>query len=145
MFIGGVKVCKNKVGNMIGLRSVRTVADNTGVEKVRCIGSLKGKVNATSGVGDRITVSVRPRSRRGKVGGVNPQSKGSVLRGLIVGTRKEYGGSGLGHMSTGENRVVLLSRSGGLLGTRLKTPVPSRLRSLGYLKVVSLGRGTGVW
>ncbi len=121
--------------------------DNSGNEKVRCIGALTGKVNSSTGVGDLITVSVMPRDvRNARVGGVSPLASGSVVKGLIVGTKKSYRGKGMmGYHQSSENMVVLLDKKGSLLGTRLKAPVPMEMRRRGYLKVVSLSLSSGTW
>ena len=130
-----------KRAEMVHLRSMRKVGDNSGVDKVRCIGVLNGKSDGWGYTGDLVTVSVQRRGRKaGKITGVAPQPAGTVRTGVLLGTKggKE---TGLGYAQLDDNYVALMSKGGSVLGSRVKVPVSVALRKKGFLKVRSLSRG----
>jgi len=116
---------------MIQMQSILGVADNSGAKKVMCIKVLGGSHHMTASLGDVIVVAIKSAIPSGKV------KKGEVHRALIV--RSKYGlnrkdGSKINFDS---NDVVLLSKQGDIIATRVFGAVPRELREK-FLKVLSL-------
>ena len=117
---------------MIQMRTMLTVADNSGAKKIACIrlkgGSIAGNY---AGLGDIITCSVKE---------AIPQSntkKGKVVKAVIVRVRKETRRRDGSYIRFDDNACVLLNNSGELRGTRIFGPVARELRE-NYMKIVSL-------
>jgi hypothetical protein len=72
---------------MIQVQSILDVADNSGARKIFCIKVLGGSKRRYATVGDVIVVSIRDALPNSKV------KKGSVMKAVIVRTRKGCGGS----------------------------------------------------
>lgn len=117
---------------MIQMQSKLDVADNSGARKVQCIKVLGGSHRRTANIGDVIKVSVKEAIPRGRV------KKGDIHDAVIV--RSSYGLQ----RKNGEkirfdgNAVVLLSKQGEPIGTRIFGPVTRELRSKGFMKIISL-------
>ncbi len=117
---------------MIQMQSKLVVADNSGAQLVQCIKVLGGSKRRTASVGDIIVVSVKKAIPRGKV------KKGDVKRAVIVRTAKEiYRPDGSG-IRFDVNACVLINEQKEPIGTRIFGPVTRELRSVGFMKIVSL-------
>ena len=66
------------------MRTMLEVADNSGARKLQMILPLGGSTGLNAGLGDVITASVKEASPDGQV------KKGTVVKAVIVRTRKEY-------------------------------------------------------
>ena len=116
---------------MISVGSRCRVIDNSGALVIKC---LKILGNAAHGgtVGAAMVVSVQK---------INPSKKikkGSVLRGILVSVKKgRIRKNGVG-VSFGVNGVVVVNSKDVPLGTRILGPVMLELRTLGFLKILSL-------
>jgi large subunit ribosomal protein L14 len=117
---------------MIQTETILNVADNSGAKKVLCIRVLGGTRKRYAGIGDVIVVTVKEAIPHAKV------KKGDVLDAVIVRTRKELKRPEDTTVSFDENAAVLLSGSGDPIGTRIFGPVARELRSLGFMKIISL-------
>lgn len=117
---------------MIQMLTKLAVADNSGAKSVRCIKVLGGSNKMIGGVGDIIVVSVQECLPRGRV------TKGAVSKAVIVRTRKEIRRPDGSYVRFNDNAVVLLNNDFEPVGTRVFGPVPRELRSLGYMKIISL-------
>ena len=117
---------------MIQTETVLNVADNSGAKKVLCIRVLGGSKRRYARVGDVIVVTVKEAIPNAKV------NKGDVLRAVIVRTAKEIRRKDDTSVKFDENSAVLLSNSGEPMGTRIFGPVARELRTMGYMKIVSL-------
>ena len=109
-----------------------TVADNSGARLVQCIKVLGGTKKKSATIGDLIVVSVKEAIPNGKV------KKGEVVRAVIV--RTSYGifrfdGS---KIKFDKNAVVLLTKEGEPIGTRIFGPVTRELRTKRFTKIISL-------
>jgi large subunit ribosomal protein L14 len=117
---------------MIQMQTKMDVADNSGARKVQCIKVLGGSHRRTANIGDVIVVSVKEAIPRGRV------KKGDIHRAVVV--RSSYGLQ----RQSGEkirfdgNAVVLLSKQGEPIGTRIFGPVTRELRAKGFMKIISL-------
>ncbi|MDW7772759.1 MAG: 50S ribosomal protein L14 [Desulfobulbaceae bacterium] len=117
---------------MIQTETILNVADNSGAKKVLCIRVLGGTRKRYAGIGDVIVVTVKEAIPHAKV------KKGDVLDAVIVRTAKELQRPEDTTVSFDDNAAVLLSSSGDPIGTRIFGPVARELRSLGFMKIISL-------
>lgn len=116
---------------MIQERTILQVADNTGVRRVMCIKVLGGSKRRYGRLGDIIVVSVREAIPTSEI------KKGSVVRAVIVRTKKETGRKDGSYIKFDENACVLVSAQEELLGTRIFGPVARELREK-FAKLISL-------
>ncbi len=117
---------------MIQTESMLTVADNSGARKVLCIRVLGGTKRRYAGIGDVIVVTVKEAIPQAKV------KKGEVLNAVVVRTKKELRRPEDTTVRFDENAAVLLATNGEPIGTRIFGPVARELRSLGFMKIISL-------
>jgi large subunit ribosomal protein L14 len=117
---------------MIQTETILNVADNSGAKKVLCIRVLGGTRRRYAGIGDVIVVTVKEAIPHAKV------KKGDVLDAVVVRTRKEISRPEDTTVRFDENAAVLLSGSGEPIGTRIFGPVARELRSMGFMKIISL-------
>ena len=117
---------------MIQTETILNVADNSGAKKVLCIRVLGGTRRRYAGIGDVIVVTVKEAMPNAKV------KKGDVLDAVVVRTKKELKRPEDTTVRFDENAAVLLSGGGEPIGTRIFGPVARELRSLGFMKIISL-------
>ena len=117
---------------MIQTETILNVADNSGAKKVLCIRVLGGTRRRYASIGDVIVVTVKEAIPHAKV------KKGDVLDAVVVRTKKELNRPEDTTVRFDENAAVLLSGSGEPVGTRIFGPVARELRSLGFMKIISL-------
>ncbi len=117
---------------MIQTESVLNVADNSGAKKLLCIKVLGGSKRRYASVGDVIVVTVKEAIPNAKV------KKGEVLRAVIVRTAKEIRRGDDTMVKFDDNSAVVLTGTGEPVGTRIFGPVARELRTLGFMKIVSL-------
>ena len=117
---------------MIQTETILNVADNSGARKVLCIRVLGGTRKRYASIGDVIVVTVKEAIPHAKV------KKGDVLNAVVVRTKKAIKRPEDTTVRFDENAAVLLSGSGEPVGTRIFGPVARELRSLGFMKIISL-------
>jgi len=117
---------------MIQTETTLNVADNSGAKKVLCIRVLGGTRKRYASIGDIIVVTVKEAIPHAKV------KKGDVLDAVVVRTKKELKRPEDTTVRFDDNAAVLLSASGDPIGTRIFGPVARELRSLGFMKIISL-------
>ncbi len=117
---------------MIQAQSILDVADNSGARKLFCIKVLGGSKRRYAGVGDIIVVSVREAMPNSKV------KKGSVVKAVIVRTKKALRRHDGSVIRFDTNSAVLIDAQKQPVGTRIFGPVARELRQKNYLKVISL-------
>ena len=117
---------------MIQQESVLEVADNSGARRVACIRVLGGTRRRYASVGDVIKVSVRDAIPRGKV------KKGEVYDAVIVRTRRGVRRADGSLIRFDGNAAVLLSNKLEPIGTRIFGPVTRELRTVQFMKIISL-------
>ncbi len=117
---------------MIQTETILNVADNSGAKKVLCIRVLGGTRRRYASIGDVIVVTVKEAIPHAKV------KKGDVLDAVVVRTKKEIRRPEDTTVRFDENAAVLLSGTGEPVGTRIFGPVARELRSLGFMKIISL-------
>jgi large subunit ribosomal protein L14 len=114
------------------MRSMLQVADNSGARKLQMILPLGGSTGLRAGLGDVITASVKEAAPDGTA------KKGTVVKAVIVRTRKEYGRRDGTYIRFDQNAAVLINDAGEPIGTRVFGPVARELRDKKFLKIVSL-------
>lgn len=117
---------------MIQQESRLSVADNSGAKEVLCIRVLGGTKKRYASIGDQIVVTVKHALPSGNV------KKGSVIKAVVVRTKKEIRRQDGSYIRFDDNAVVLLNASGEMIGTRIFGPVARELRDKKFMKIVSL-------
>ncbi len=117
---------------MIQMETVLDVADNSGAKAVACIKVLGGSKRKVASIGDVIVVSIKDAIPRGRV------KKGDVHKAVIVrqkfGLKRDDGSL----IRFDRNAAVLINKDMEPIGTRIFGPVTRELRTLGFMKIISL-------
>ena len=116
----------------VQMRTILEVADNSGAKRLACILPLGGSTGLKAGLGDIITASVKEASPDSNV------KKGSVVKCVIVRTRKETRRKDGTYIRFDSNAAVLINDVGEPVGTRVFGPVARELRDKKFMKIVSL-------
>lgn len=117
---------------MIQQESRLAVADNSGAKEVLCIRVLGGTAKRYASIGDKIVVTVKNALPSGTV------KKGTVIKAVVVRTKKEIRRNDGSYIRFDDNACVLLNPAGEMIGTRIFGPVARELRDKQYMKIVSL-------
>ncbi len=114
------------------MRSMLEVADNSGARKLQMILPLGGSTGLRASLGDVVTAAVKEASPDGNV------KKGTVVKAVIVRTRKEHRRKDGTYIRFDQNAAVLVTPDHEPIGTRVFGPVARELREKRFLKIVSL-------
>jgi large subunit ribosomal protein L14 len=114
------------------MKSVLSVADNSGAKKVVCVKVLRGSRRRYASVGDVIVVAVKEAMANSKI------AKGSVQKAVIVRTAKELRREDGSYIRFDDNSAVLVNDKNEPVGTRIFGPVARELRGRKFMKIVSL-------
>lgn len=117
---------------MIQLNSVLNVADNTGAKRVKCIQVMGGSGRRFGSLGDVIVCAVREAIPNSNV------AKGSVVKAVIVRTKKERRREDGSYVRFDDNAAVIIDGNGDPKGTRIFGPVARELRAKKYMRIISL-------
>ena len=117
---------------MIQLRTVLTVADNSGAKKILCVQVKGGSFRKVGTVGDVIVGAVREAAPNGNI------KKGDVVKAVIVRTKKEIRRKDGSYVRFDDNAAVVIDNNGDPKGTRIFGPVARELREKKYMRIVSL-------
>ena len=121
---------------MIQAETVLKVADNSGARKLKCIKVIGGSKRRYAGVGDVIICAVQEALPNGNV------KKGSVVRCVVVRTKKVIRRKDGSYIRFDDNAAVLIDANGNPKGTRVFGPVARELRDRKYLNIASLAPET---
>jgi len=116
----------------VQMRTILDVADNSGAKRLACILPLGGSTGLKAGLGDIITASVKEASPDSNV------KKVSVVKCVIVRTRKETRRKDGTYIRFDTNAAVLINDDHEPIGTRVFGPVARELRDKKFMKIVSL-------
>ena len=116
----------------VQMRTILEVADNSGAKRLACILPLGGSTGLKAGLGDIITASVKEASPDSNV------KKGSVVKCVIVRTKKETRRKDGTYIRFDQNAAVLINDDHEPIGTRVFGPVARELRDKRFMKIVSL-------
>ena len=114
------------------MRSMLEVADNSGARKLQMILPLGGGTGLRAHLGDVITAAVKEAAPDGQT------KKGTVVKAVVVRTRKEHRRRDGTYIRFDQNAAVLIKEDGTPIGTRVFGPVARELRDKNYMKIVSL-------
>jgi len=117
---------------MIQMQTRLDVADNSGVKKVMCIKVLGGSKRQFADVGDVIIFSVKKALPSSEI------KPGSVIRGVIVRTKKRIRRKDGSYVRFDRNALVVVDTDGNPRGTRIFGAVARELRQKNYMKIISL-------
>ena len=119
---------------MIQLRSVLNIADNSGAKKIRVIQVYGGSRRRFGYVGDMVSASVIDADKNSNI------PKGTVVRAVIVRTRKEKRRASGEYVRFDDNAAVIVeSRTRPEpVGTRVFGPVAREVKNNGFDKIASL-------
>jgi len=116
----------------VQMRTILEVADNSGAKRLACILPIGGSTGLKAGLGDIITASVKEASPDSNV------KKGSVVKCVIVRTKKETRRKDGTYIRFDQNAAVLINDDHEPVGTRVFGPVARELRDKKFMKIVSL-------
>ncbi|MBI5833874.1 MAG: 50S ribosomal protein L14 [Armatimonadetes bacterium] len=109
------------------------VADNTGALEILCIQVMGGTRRRYARVGDIIRATVKSTRPGSSV------PKGSVIKAVVVRTRKEYQRPDGTTIRFDDNAAVIVGDDGSEpQGTRIFGPVARELRDKRFMRIVSL-------
>ena len=117
---------------MIQQQTMLDVADNTGAKLVMCFKVLGGSKRRYASVGDVVIGSVKKAIPTATV------KKGSVVRGVIVRTRKDIRRRDGSRVRFDRNALVIIDKDGNPVGTRIFGAVARELRNKNFMKIISL-------
>jgi|TARA_B110001452_G_scaffold24125_1_gene19128 large subunit ribosomal protein L14 len=124
---------------MIQQQTVLKVADNSGAKIVKCIKVLGGFKKRYAYLGDMIVVSIQKLRNKSKK--TSKVSKGGVFRALVIRTKTRCHKKDGSSFMLDENSVILISKQGNPIGTRVLGPIPKTLKKKKFIKFVSLSIG----
>lgn len=116
----------------VQMRTILEVADNSGAKKLSVILPLGGSTGLKAGLGDIITAAVKEAAPDSNV------KKGSVVKCVVVRTRKETRRKDGTYIRFDTNAAVLINDDHEPIGTRVFGPVARELRDKKFMKIVSL-------
>ncbi|HET6443990.1 MAG TPA: 50S ribosomal protein L14 [candidate division Zixibacteria bacterium] len=118
---------------MIQQESRLNVADNSGAREILVIQVSGGTHRKYGGIGDVVVATVK------KAVPNSPVKKSSIVKAVIVRTKKEYRREDGSHIAFDDNAAVLLDHDGqNPIGTRVFGPVARELREKGFSRIMSL-------
>lgn len=117
---------------MVQMRTWLTVADNSGARQLTAILPLGGDAGLVAELGDVVTASVKEAAPDSQV------KKGTVVKAVVVRTRKEYRREDGTYIRFDDNAAVLINDAGEPVGTRVFGPVARELREKKFTKIISL-------
>ena len=117
---------------MIQLRTMLTVADNSGARRAQCIKVLGGTRRRYGRVGDIVVVSVKDAIPGAAV------KKGDVAKAVVVRAVKERRRKDGSYIRFDDNAAVLIDAAREPIGTRIFGPVARELRARRFMKIISL-------
>ena len=117
---------------MVQMRSILDVADNSGARKIAVINPIGGSTGRYARIGDIVTASVKEAAPDGNV------KKGSVVKCVVVRTRKETRRKDGTYIRFDSNAAVLINDDNEPIGTRVFGPVARELRDKKFMKIISL-------
>lgn len=118
---------------MIQQESRLTITDNSGARELLVIQVVGGTRRKYGGVGDVVVGTIK------KAVPNSPVKKSTVVKAVIVRTKKEYRREDGSYIAFDDNAAVLLDAEGkNPVGTRVFGPVARELRDKGFGRIMSL-------
>ena len=117
---------------MVQMRTWLTVADNSGARQLTAIHPGGGDAGLKAGLGDVVTAAVKEAAPDSAI------KKGTVVKAVVVRTRKEERRKDGTYIRFDDNAAVLINDAGEPVGTRVFGPVARELREKKFTKIISL-------
>ena len=117
---------------MLYMKSILTVADNTGARKASLIGVLNSKGRRCATVGDVVRVNIKESAPDAAI------KKGEKAKAVVVRTRFPIKRSDGTTVKFDSNALVIIDDAGNPKGTRVFGPVARELRNLEFIKIILL-------
>ena len=117
---------------MIQMKTLLTVADNSGAKQVQCIKVLGGTRRKYAHIGDIIVVVVKDALPN------TPIKKGGVEKAVVVRSRKEFRRPDGSFIRFDDNACVVIDANNNPKGKRIFGPVARELREKDFMKIISL-------
>ncbi len=117
---------------MIQMKTLLTVADNSGAKQVQCIKVLGGTRRKYARIGDIIVVAVKDALPNAAI------KKGGIEKAVVVRTRKEFHRPDGTFIRFDDNACVVIDVNNNPKGKRIFGPVARELREKDFMKIVSL-------
>lgn len=117
---------------MIQQETILKITDNSGARKALCIKVLGGSRRRYASVGDTIVVTIKEAIPTSDV------KKGSVVRAVVVRTRKALRRADGSYIRFDDNAAVIINDAGEPVATRVFGPVARELRQKNFNRIVSL-------
>lgn len=118
---------------MIQRESRLNVTDNSGAREILVIQVMGGSKHRYGTIGDVVTATVKKAVPNSNI------KKGSVVKAVIVRTKKEFKREDGSYISFDDNAAVILDREAkNPIGTRIFGPVARELREKGFGRILSL-------
>lgn len=117
---------------MIFLKTILEIADNTGARQASFIGVLGKKNCRFANIADTVTVNIKESTPNAAV------KKGEKAKAVIVRTRKAIKRPDGSYLRFDRNAAVLIDTQGNPRGTRVFGPVARELRERNFMKIISL-------
>lgn len=121
---------------MIQLRSVLTVADNSGAKQLRVIQVYGGSKRKFGYAGDLVRASVISSDAQGTI------KKGEKVVAVVVRTRKEFGRANGEYIRFDDNAAVVVEsrKNPEPIGTRVFGPIAREVKTKNFAKIASLAQ-----
>ena len=117
----------------VQMRTMLTVADNSGARKLQVILPLGGGLGKKAGLGDIVTAAVKEAAPDSAI------KKGKVVRCVVVRMRKETRRKDGSYVRFDDNAAVIIDKKSlAPKGTRIFGPIARELRAKGFSKIISL-------
>ena len=119
---------------MLQVRSILTIADNTGAKQAMLIGMPGMGNRKIARIADIIMISVKEALPHGEV------KKGDILPAVVVRTRKEFRRKDGSYIRFDDNACVVIMGKDikDPKGTRIFGPIAKELKDKGFNKIASL-------
>ena len=117
---------------MIQMKTILTVADNSGAKQVQCIKVLGGSRRRYARIGDIIVVAVKEALPNAQI------KKGGIEKAVVVRTHKEHHRPDGTFIRFDDNACVVIDANNNPKGKRIFGPVARELREKDFMKIVSL-------
>lgn len=119
---------------MLQLRSIVTVADNSGAKIVGVFKVLGGSGRRYAEIGDVVVASVKVAEPRKGV------KKKEVVKCVVVRQRKPFRRKDGTYIRFDDNAVVILGSGNEPKGGRIFGPIPREIKERGYATIASLAQ-----
>ena len=125
---------------MIQAQTILDVADNTGAKTIQCIKVLGGSKRRYASVGDVIVGVIKSATPTCELFKKIKKSdkKKRIVRCVIVRTRKAVRRDDGSYVRFDRNAVVIVTKDGDPVGTRIFGAVARELRARKFMKIISL-------